>query len=359
MFLGIRDIANARGRFTLVGSVVGLITLLLVMLTGLTGGLGAQNTSALESLDPDRYVFAPATEGEDAEVSFTDSAVIRGDVAAWEGIDGVTSVAPAGFTQTRMEAGSAAAVAVIGLPSGTEIPGGGVVPDSGAILSESLLDDAAVTVGETVNLSGLDVEVTDTAPDDFYSHSPVVWVDSETWSDVAHVREDVVGTVLAINGDLSSDAWTSAGDTTGTLPTTVAGSFDGLAAYQSERGSLTTMQGFLYGISALVIISFLTVWTIQRTRDLAILRALGADARYLMKDSLGQAAIIVGIGVTAGSLLGWGLGALATQVLPFLLTPMTVLAPALGIWVLGMLGAIIATRSVTKIDPLLALGGNA
>lgn len=42
MFLGIRDITHAWGRFTLIGTVVGLITLLLVMLTGLTGGLGAQ-----------------------------------------------------------------------------------------------------------------------------------------------------------------------------------------------------------------------------------------------------------------------------------------------------------------------------
>ena len=44
MFVGIRDVFYARGRFALIGSVVGLITLLLVMLTGLTGGLASQNT---------------------------------------------------------------------------------------------------------------------------------------------------------------------------------------------------------------------------------------------------------------------------------------------------------------------------
>lgn len=40
MFLGIRDIRAAAGRFALIASVVGLITLLIVMLTGLTQGLG-------------------------------------------------------------------------------------------------------------------------------------------------------------------------------------------------------------------------------------------------------------------------------------------------------------------------------
>ena len=44
----------------------------------------------------------------------------------------------------------------------------------------------------------------------------------------------------------------------------------GLPAYSSERGSLLTMQALLYGISALVTIAFLSIWTIQRTRDLSI-----------------------------------------------------------------------------------------
>ena len=51
MFLAIREITTARGRFALIGGTVALITLLLVMLSGLTEGLSKQNTSALESLE--------------------------------------------------------------------------------------------------------------------------------------------------------------------------------------------------------------------------------------------------------------------------------------------------------------------
>lgn len=50
MFLALREIVTARGRFFLIGGVVALITLLLVMLSGLTQGLSKQNTSALEAL---------------------------------------------------------------------------------------------------------------------------------------------------------------------------------------------------------------------------------------------------------------------------------------------------------------------
>ena len=348
MFLGIRDILHARGRFALIGTVVGLITVLLVMLTGLTGGLGAQNTSALSALGPDRYVF---TSGEP---SFTESSVSPVDLAAWEGIGGVTGVSPVGFTQTRMEAGAASAVAVIGLPAGHRIPGGGSIPEGGVVLSESLVDAPL----DTVILGGREVPVAGTAPDEHHSHSPVVWVDTETWQAVAHVGDDVLGTVLAVDGELDGAGWEAASTSTGTLVETVSGSFAGLAAYQSEQGSLRTMQGFLYVISALVTVSFLTVWTIQRTRDLAILRALGASARYLVTDALGQAALILAAGVSAGALAGWALGVVAGQAVPFQLTVGTVLYPALGIWALGILGSFAAIRRVAGIDPLNALGGN-
>ncbi|HJD79174.1 MAG TPA: ABC transporter permease [Corynebacterium pollutisoli] len=329
MFLGIRDLIHARGRFSLIAAVVGLITLLLVMLTGLTGGLGAQNTSALTSLDPDRVVFSSE------EPSFTDSQVTAADVAAWETVAGVEEARPLGTLQTRLEADTTRAVAVLGLP--------GVGP--GAVLSESLLDAPP----RHVDLGGVRVPVAGTAPDEYHSHSPVVWVDTATWQDIA--RTDALGTVLLVDGDV-------AGDANGMTVTTLRGSFAGLAAYQSERGSLQTMQGFLYAISALVIVSFLTVWTIQRTRDLSILRALGASPGYLVRDALGQAALILALGVTVGALAGWGLGILAGQAVPFRLTAVTVLGPAVGIWLLGLVGAYLATRRVARVDPLIALGGH-
>ncbi|HKM24041.1 MAG TPA: ABC transporter permease, partial [Corynebacterium sp.] len=295
MFLGIRDIVHARGRFTLIGSVVGLITLLLVMLTGLTGGLGADNISALRSLDPDRVVFSSE------EPSFTESRVTAADVAAWEQVAGVTSVRALGTIQTRMEAGGTQAVAVLGLPDATP----------GVVLSASLLDATG--------------------------HSPVVWVDTATWQAVA--RDEAVGTALLVEGDVG---WEAASASTGMTAVTLSESYNGLASHQSEQGSLQTMQGFLYGISALVTISFLTVWTIQRTRDLSILRALGATPAYLVKDALGQAAIILAVGVGLGALVGWALGTLAGQAVPFELTPLTIVGPALGIWVLGIVGAFLA-----------------
>lgn len=335
MFLSLRDIAYARGRFALMTGVVGMITLLLVMLSGLTGGLGKQNTSALEALDPAGVVFSSE------EPSFTESVITADDIRAHD------NATPLGVGQTRMEAnGTAAGVGIFGLAEGNAIPGTDETIGEGIAIAETTAEELDLALGEEVTLAGQAQEITAIVPDLYYSHSPVVWTSLSNWADITHAPADVRGTVLLTDAD-DPDA------------VSLKEAFAGLASYSSEQGSLLTMQGFLYVISALVTVAFLTVWTIQRTRDLSILRALGASGNYLLKDSLSQAAVILTIGAGLGGLIGWGLGALASGVLPFELSAATVVVPTLGIWLLGLLGALLATRKVSQTDPMIALGGNA
>lgn len=131
------------------------------------------------------------------------------------------------------------------------------------------------------------------ASDNYYAHFPVMWVDTTTWQEISHT--DAVGTVLLVDA-ATADVWDTeevarTTQQTSAIVTDLPDSFAGLAAYSSEQGSLRAMQGFLYGISALVTIAFLSVWTLQRFRDIAILRAMGASKRYVVVDELTQSAI--------------------------------------------------------------------
>ncbi|AQQ15072.1 FtsX-like permease family protein [Corynebacterium glaucum] len=324
MFVAIREIKKAKGRFGLIVGTVALITLLVVVLTGLTSGLGKQNTSALEALAPEAVVF------EDPEnPSFTTSRV-----------DAKDGTVPLGTGQTLMQAadGEEDSVAVLALPSGTELPGGEVL-GSGAVASESI----GLAAGESVRIGPAETTVDTVTGDLQFSHTPVIWVPTEIWQQAFHTDAD--GTVL-----LSQDAHIEGG-------VSLKESFQGLAAYGSERGSLMLIQGFLYAIAALVIIAFLTVWTMQRTRDLAILKAIGASNKYLMKDALGQSAVLLALGVLVGGLGAFGIGMAMAGVAPFTLSAPVIAAPPVAVWVLGMAGALLATRSITKINPQSALGG--
>jgi putative ABC transport system permease protein len=66
--------------------------------------------------------------------------------------------------------------------------------------------------------------------------------------------------------------------------------------------------------------AFFTVLTIQRRQELAVLRAMGASTRYLLRDSPVQSFV--------------------------------------RLIVLGLAGAGVAVLRVTRIDPLTALGGS-
>jgi putative ABC transport system permease protein len=144
----------------------------------------------------------------------------------------------------------------------------------------------------------------------------------------------------------------------GTVSQSRTGSFQALGSFKSENGSLTLMQAFLYGISALVIVAFLTVWTIQRTRDIAVLKAMGAPGSYILRDAMAQAAIVLVAGAGAGGAVGVAAGSFAAKAAPFLLDPGTTVVPVVGIVALGLAGAALAVRRATAVDPLLALGGN-
>lgn len=364
MYLSLRDITFARGRFALIGAVVALITLLLVLLTGLTNGLGHQNTSALERLGAERFVFSAPADGS-GRPSFTESRITGDQLRGWQDAVGDTDVERIGVTQTRAQAGPdarAASVAVLGLEAGTALApdlrvlDGSARPDPGeAVLSESVAESLGVAVGDTVELSTAELGVAGITRDEYYSHTPVVWASMADYPGIAHVGRDVEATALVLTAHAPA---AEVGAGTGTVTTDTGGAFAALPAYRSEHGSLLMMQAFLYGISALVVVSFLTVWTIQRTRDIAVLRALGASRAYLVRDSLGQAAVVLLAGALAGGAVGAGIGAAARSAVPFTLSPATALLPAAGVFALGVAGSILAVRRVSSVDPLLALGGN-
>lgn len=368
MFLAIRDLRFAKGRFALMGGVVALITLLLVMLSGLTAGLGNQSTSAIAALPVDQLAFG-APSGSEPKASFTESEVTAAQVTEWSGRSGVTGAQAVGINQTRFQAlgsgGAPAAtsnVAVFGVGDGlgehTLAPA--PVSSGSVVIGESLAKDLELNIGGRAAVGGKELTVSDVVPDQWYSHTGVVWTSLQDWRQLAHITsQEAVGTVIAVTFDADSSVDVEAANAAaGTASATRAGLFQELGSYKSENGSLLMMQAFLYGISALVIVAFLTVWTVQRTRDIAVLKALGGSSGYVLKDAMVQAAIVLVTGAAVGGAVGVAGGFFAAQAAPFLVTPATTLLPIIGIVVLGLAGAALAVRSITKVDPLIALGGN-
>ncbi|MBF6274691.1 MULTISPECIES: FtsX-like permease family protein [Nocardia] len=373
MFLALRELWYARVRFGLMGGVVALISILTVMLSGLSSGLVDDGVSGLRSLPFDAFAFAHGTKTDSA---FTRSTIDTAQVAAWRSQPGVADAAPFGNTLVNAKTGGGVAVdfALFGVePQSFLAPaaaqGTGLDRPDGIVVSATALDKGA-RLGDTVVIDRLGTTLTIvgvTAGKQTFGHVDVAYVPLHTWQQIhagakpgEQVREQSYREASAValraqpGAKLDLTAGDAAADTTAMTRTA---SYDASPGYTAEMATMTMIKAFLYAISALVVGAFFLVWTIQRTGELAVLRAIGAPTRFLLVDGLTQAVVVL-VGATAiGVLIAVG-GSSFIHGMPFTLEPAAVATGAGLLVLLGVLGAAAAIVRVTRIDPLTALGAN-
>lgn len=364
MFVALRDLGFARGRFTLIASVVALITLLVGFLTGLTGGLAGQNVDSVLSWKADRLAVAEPTGGTDPQLAT--STLTQQQVDDYAKASGAT-VSPVGISQVSAAHGDV--TGGLALMAGTPGAGTGPGADAGTpapakgevVLSEDAADALGAATGDRINVAGEELRVSAVTGTGHYAHVPVAAVDLSTWRGLATrlgAPQGTAATALLITGKPDKDA-VAAGDAAAhTMSLSGLSELTAIGSFRSEIGSLGLMIGLLLAISALVIGAFFTVWTLQRKGDIAVLRALGAPVSALRRDALGQAGLVLLIGIALGLAVVVAVGSVLQGALPFVLSPLTTLGPGILMAVLGLIGAAAALRSVTRTDPLTALGSN-
>src|SRR5690625_7793877 len=156
------------------GGVVALLTLLVVLLSGLTAGLARENTSAVLALPGDEVVFAAPAEGQSPIVA--ESQIPDGAADLWAAPPGVQQVEPLQIRTSRLTGGErSATVAAFAVPAGsTLVPAD--VPDGQVLLPEAVADELAVVVGDEVTINGEAVLLGAVSGQDAYSHLPVAWL---------------------------------------------------------------------------------------------------------------------------------------------------------------------------------------
>ena len=378
MFLALRELRFARGRFALMGTVIALISVLVVLLSGLSSGLVNDGVSGLKAMPATAFAFDEGTMKDNA---FSRSVVDDDQVRTWQDSDGVSKAEPMGVNIVNgvTDDGTQIDLTLFGVEPGgflapTVSSGDRLAPLDGIVVSERLRD-AGVALGTVVTLDRLDVELTVigfTQGQSTFGHVDVAYLPVDTWRLMAAGLSEPgaptadqidamdfpfasVVAILAQDGVGPDVAAVDARADTTTMTLTEA--FNASPGYEAETLTLSMIQIFLYAICALVVGAFFMVWTIQRSHDLAVLRATGASSRYLVLDSLTQAGLLL-VGFTAvGVAAGVGMGAAMPAAMPVDLE-LEPIAVASGLTILlGMLGAAIAVLRITRIDPLRALGG--
>ena len=202
------------------------------------------------------------------------------------------------------------------------------------MLSDKLSDE--VTVGEEFTIVGTDITlpVVGFTFAGTFGHVPIAYTSLDTWQTLLY-GDDANGRFSAVALRADGAALDEIGEVEGVELYTKKGAYAGSPGYSAESSTMTLIRGFLLVISALVVGAFFTVWTIQRTRQIGLLKALGASSWYVIRDALGQLAILLAISITIGCLVALVTASFVGDDVPFNLTAGSTITTALVLAVRG------------------------
>jgi putative ABC transport system permease protein len=376
MFIAIRDLAFAKGRFLLMGLVVTLVAFLTTFLSGLSQGLISNNISGLLQL-PAGYVSLQY----DDRPTFRGSLIERAQWEAWAAKPGVLRSAPMGHTTftARGQNNEPLELVLWGVPPDSFLvpgltAGQALGTNANGVIISALLASRGVRIGDTLTLDRVltELEVIGTTGEQNYEHIPIVYAPLRIWQEATYgppggaapgeKLPDVLydyASLVALDLQPGFDR-KSVDEELDTTTMTIEESFSTSQAYSVEINTVAAIQGFLIFTATMLIGAFFTIWTIQRTHEIGLVKALGASNGYLLRDSLGQALIVMGsgtiVGVVAGLTVGLSFRAIVGPEFPFMLKLVPVLSSAMLLLVAGLVGGAISIRLITRVDPIIALG---
>lgn len=360
MFLGWRDLRRGARRFVLLGVVIALVALLTTVLSGLATGLVTDGISGLRALPASRLAFEPG-----AQATFSRSTLRDDAMTPFTEADGVKA-SPLGVSFANAASttgGPSLDLALFGVPADSFLVArddarAALAGQPGLVLSEDL-EREGVKVGDTYTLGGSNVElpVLGFTFAGTYGHAPIAFVSLPTWQSINYGDQaDGRFSAIALDGPSTTD-WDTLGREGGVDVLTKSQAYAGSPGYSAETATMNLIRGFLLVISALVIGAFFTVLTVQRTRQIGLLKAMGASNGYVVRDGIGQMAVLVVIAVAAGVALGTLVVAVVSQGdAPVELDPRDIATSAIALAAAGIAGSLVAFRRITSIEPAIALG---
>lgn len=373
MYLAIREIRFAKGRYALIGAIMVLISFLVLFVTGLAQGLAYDNAASIKNMAATHFVLE-----QDSNHRFTRSQVNQEQVDQAGSLAGqgnaeslgvkMTTVSPSGET-TKVD------VALF-----TVHPQGWLAPTvtegtpmaelrRGQVIVDRKLEESGVKIGTVLVDQASDKEwtVSGFVNDESFSHAPVVYLTDEDWRELrgparnaegAASAQSPVYNAIAVKG-ADMDAERLAAAVPGTEVITKSEAISAIPGYKEEQGSLLMMIAFLYVISAFVLAVFFYVITIQKTSQFGILKAIGTRNGYLA-GSVTLQILLLSVGSLAISVL---LVRLFESVLPasmpFQLGASTLTLTCVLFLAMSLAGSLFSVWKVTRIDALDAIGRTA
>ncbi|MCZ1265925.1 ABC transporter permease [Paenibacillus tundrae] len=373
MYLAIREMRFAKGRYALIATIMVLVSFLVLFVTGLAQGLAYDNAASIKNMAATHFVLE-----QDSNHRFTRSQVNQDQLEQTRSVVGQENAEPLGVKMTTVSpAGDTKKIDVTLFmvnPEGWLAPTvteGSPITDlkDGQVVVDQKLSESGVTIGTELvdQASGTKWTVGGFVEKESFSHSPVVFLNEQEWLAIQEGSRTSQGTANSnapvYNAIAVKDAGEKVDSLSSALPNTeVITKSDAVSAipgYKEEQGSLLMMIAFLFVISAFVLAVFFYVITIQKTSQFGILKAIGTRNSYLA-GSVSLQVLLLSIGSLVISVLLVQLfESILPASMPFQLGLSTLALTCVLFVVMSMAGSLFSVWKVTKIDALDAIGRTA
>ncbi|OZB98765.1 ABC transporter permease [Paenibacillus sp. XY044] len=373
MYLALREIRFAKGRYTLIAAIMLLISFLVLFVTGLAQGLAYDNAASIQNIPASHFVLE---QGSDHR--FTRSQIGGEKLEQIRSVVGESNAEPLGVQMTNVVlSGDIQKIDVALLAVN---PQGWLAPDvtmgtpdkqeKGGIVVDEKLAEHGVKIGSVLvdQASGTRWTVTGFVKNESFSHAPAVFLNKEEWmalhsptsvqSGSGGAEEKTVYNAVAVKatGGQVSEIQSA-------VPNVEiikkAEAVSAIPGYKEEQGSLLMMIAFLFVISAFVLAVFFYVITIQKTSQFGILKAIGTRTAYLAGSVTLQVLLLSAFSLAVSLFLVKVLEMALPGSMPFQLGA-DMLALTCGAFIaMSLAGSLFSVWKVARIDALDAIGRGA
>ncbi len=378
LYLAIKEVWRNKGRFSLIASVVALITVLVLFIAALAEGLASANREYIEKLNGELLVFQEGTQ-----LSTTASRIGRSSIAELRRVEGVNAVGQVGFSSAKLlppDGGDEINISLIGVEPG--LPGEQTVfagqqleraRSNNVIVDEGVIARIGAQVGDLIRIrvnrgtteEFYDLNVGGLTDRRQYFFQPAVFAPMVTWDKMRPESSGQSGTELVSNvavvkvndpsllEPLIQRIEQEVKDVEAADRQTA---WEAIPGYAAQQSTLSTQQFFTFFIGVLVVGGFFQIQTLQKVAQIGMLKAIGLSNWTVGWTALLQIVAVNAIGVAIGAAGTLALTSNFPVTVPISLTGMTALTSVGALLAIGPLGGIVSVIALLRIEPLRALG---
>jgi putative ABC transport system permease protein len=332
-----KEMLKYKARYLILGSIIFLISLLTLIISGLATGLSTDNASLIKNLPEGTFYMEESAEERINFSSFSEDSVEALTSSTEE--SSLFSIQMGELVDTSDQP---YAVAFVTSSNDEYFP----TANRGEVILDSSFQEEGFEVGDTLtsDIWGGEFTIKAFRDQEKYSHSPVGFIHPKDYEEMYH-DEGYQAAFTAEEGP----------DIEGMEALDNGGFLDVIPSYSAEQLSLNMITIFLFIISGLLFAIFFYMINVQKLSTFGILKAVGVKTISLFIMMWVQMLVITSISLILAVILSQMFDIFAPNGMPFDLPVDTLLGTVILFIVIGFIGVTISGVQIRKVEPMQAI----